>query len=1265
MLGTRRTASLAVAVTVLMLVSSLGLLAALNAPASHAGPAAPAKSTATQVTPASPVQPLSVGSSPSLASPPAATGPAPTSRMGEVLAAIEAKGISPKDVFLPDLNANPHPSLTNGHITPLYGNGPAPYGVAEFGLQNDSGTITPYTLSTPSLEGTYMPSTMNGLSADISGPDEYGVQLNAVLNNVQIQGVSGYQFWTQNVIEYSPYSSSLFFVSNIWNFSGGPLASNTFYQIGPNATLVAPEYYYGLGGPITISYPFTLDLFLNSTQIGGRDAVFFNFTVSNTTEFYTGSYDFAIFNSTTATVLSAPFPEYVANGSSYNPIGLPDDFEMTLGGPGGGSNFDVFDSNAYVGLQYWNATATVPGYQTVPSAYGFGSDTGETSYGVGPIWGYEPGLVGISEPNEFLTLGPSNAVGLWNVSGSAPLQYNYGGYVFVNFAPSNGFLFLAPSNTVFTGWDTTNWSEFQWLPDLTYGGAYELSVGTYTIVGIQANYDPAEETFTIASGGMTPSFSEITLALTSDNLEGVYTPLWALNNSGIANISTAVAGTNVLYSDQFFPIGRPAESDAVFPWFGITNDYLFPIFEGILLWDTSLPVVVGHPNSFQTYYPSWMSNFLAFYGLPRSNDLQFLFWNVTDVTLIGGDAIGGWWWSNAYFGPDVSTYNVVFWNATDSQVIGNTFATGGNALWFYGGTDNLVYNNTFTESIPISPDPYATVAAAYGSVGIFEADYGEAYVASEQFGGNNSTACYFDTYCDVVFNNVFDVEAPAIQPFYDPYYFYLSLPTCPAYLGGGTCYFSTSWNLPWTGTDGPNIIGGPLIGGNYWWNYGTSDDPYTDLPYTSYTSEFGPGIEIGGDYNPLTLVPVYTVTVAETGLPAATVWGVEVYQYGGLEEYAGSNSTNTTSTTVLLAAGEYYFAAYSYTAGFAAVEVIATVSANGQVNVTFAHVYTVTVTETGLPSGVAWYVYLVNATGIETNSGVSEGPTLNVTEVANGTYTWYAYSESEWWTASPSSGPLTVSGNSSAAVTFVAVVGLTFDVTGLASGTGWVLVLEGGAAGNFSTVTDASSYTVNVAAGSVYTWTVSALGYVATPSTGSLTVVGNTTTAIAFAAVSAVVFSETGLTAGTLWTISFTQGGQTVRLSSVAATLVIPTSVVGAFNWSVSAAGYTAAPPTGTGTAPTGSVSVAFTAVPAPSTSSSSNGISSTAWLLIAVLAALAVVFLVTTILFMGKARKPPAITAYSGGTPPASGGAPPAAGGGTGGTPPWSEGGAPPPGAT
>ncbi len=1268
MLGTRRTASLAVAVTIFVLIGSLGLVAAVGAPVSHAAPTAGSTTSAASVPAASPSAstPLAVGASPTASTSPSPSGPAPTSRMGEVLSAIEAKGVSPKDVFLPDLNANPHPSLTNGHITPLYGNGPAPYGIGELGLENVSGTITPYTLTTPSLEGTYQPEDVYGLSADISGPDEYGVQLNAVLNNVQILGVPGYQFWTQNVVEYSTYSDSLFFVSNIWNFSGGPLAANTFYQVGPNGTVVAPEYYYGLGGPITISYPFTLDLFLNSSQISGRDAVFFNFTVSNATEFYSGSFDFAIFNSTVTGGPAAPTPLYEANGSAYNPIGLPDDFELTLGGPGGGSNFDAFQSQAYMGLQYWNSSATVPGYETVPSAYGIGSDTGETSYGVNPLWGYEPGLPGISQPNVWLTLGPSNVIGLWNVSGQGGLQYNYGGYVYIDLAPSNGFLFLAPGNTVFTGWDTTNWSEFQWLPDQLHGDAYELNVGTYTVVGIQSNYAPAEATFTIASGGLLPSFTTISLPLTADVLEGVYTPLWALNNSGVANISVEVGATYVLYADEFFPIGTPAETDAVFPWFGIANDFLFPVFEGILLWNTTVSVVVGHPASFQTYYPSWMSNFLSFYGLPRSNDLQFLFWNVSDVTLIGGDAIGGWWWADSYFGPDVSTYNVVFWNATLCSVLENTFSTGGNALWFYGGTDNLVYNNTFTESVPVSPNPYATVAAAYGSVGIFDADYGAAYLAVDAYGGNNSSACYFDTYCDVIFNNIFDTVAPAISPFYDPYYFYLSTPTCPAYLGGGTCYFSESWNVPWTATAGPNIIGGPRIGGNYWWNYGTSDDPFTTLPYTGYTSEFGPGIDIGGDYNPLTLVPVYQVTVVETGLPAGALWGIEAYVYGGLDEYAGGNATNTTSTTLLLSAGTYYFDAYSYSEGYAAPYVIATVTGPGDVDVTFGLVYTLTVTESGLPSGTTWFVYLVNASGIEVNSGVASDATLNVSEVADGTYTWYAYAESDWWTASPASGKVTVDGNSTASVTFVPVVVLTFEVAGLASGTGWALVVQGGAAGNFSTVTNASSYSVDVPADVQFTWSVSSLGYVATPSSGTVTSLANATTSIAFAALSQVTFSETGLASGALWTVSFTQGGQTVRLSSVTPLLLIPTSVVGAFNWSVTASGYTASPATGTGSAPSALVAVSFSAVPSsPSSSSSSTGISSTAWLLIAVLAALAVVFLITTVYFMGKARKPPAMTAYSATTPPSGGAAPPAASGGAG-TPPWSEGGgSPPPGAT
>jgi thermopsin len=1180
---------LAVFVTVVLLISTLGLAGWGSADRSSTGTSSPAAAFSTPAhsglastdpgaTPAA-TQALLTSKQPTAP----ATSPTPSGRTATLVNQLQGEHVPLKDAFLPDLNANPHPTLLNGHISPTYDSAPAPLGVAEYGLRNASGTIEPYTLSTASVEGTYIPYAMNGLSQDISGPDEYGVQLNSVLNNVTLFGTTGYQFWTQNVIEYSVYSQQLFFVSNIWNFSGGAFNANTLYQHGPNGTVAAPELYYATGGPITIAYPFTLHLYLNSTLESGRDAVYFNFTLNNSAEYLAGSYDYAIFNSTVIGGPATIAPAYVANGFSYNAFGLPDDFEMTLGGPGGGSNFDTLESDAYFGLEYWNATTGA--YETVPSAYGYGSETGETAIGADVLWGDEGSTIWGGIPSAFLATGPSFLQPLWNISGAPEVGAEYGGSFALDLSPSNAFVFLAQGN-VFGGWGTaTNWSLFQWTPYSYDQSGFELDPGTYTVVALLANYDPMETTFTLANNA---SFASATLGLTFDPDNGVYTPLWAFDNADAANISTAADGGHVLFNQQYGTLGNAANVDTVFPWFGLANDYLFPVFPGIYLDHVTLGVQILSPPSFKVAYPAANLPEINFYGLPTWNNLQLFFDNDTDVYLLDGANIGGWWWSNAYFGSVVSSYNVVFWNTSYSEVYQNTFNTGGNALYFYGGTDNLVANNTFEQSVPIAANPYGTVAAAYGSVGLFDADYGNATdIASFEGQANDTWECYSGFflgfgYCDLIFNNIFLTEYTADSPLYDPYYFYPAYPTCPTWLATGTlqCYFDNAWNgapvlgefLEWNG----NILGGPQLGGNYWWDYGSADNPYSYIPYDAYSA--ATEIIWGGDYLPLTPYTLYTVTFQESGLPVSTEWYVGA-DIDGVYQYWDSD---TTTASLIVPSGSYSYYLGTFSADYAGSGgTFTVVNANVVMDVQFVPAYTITFDQTGLANGTEWWVYLYNATTDNYLGSVgSESTTAVAAGMLPGQYLWFAGADSAWFAADPETGTLSVSGNTTASIHFVALHQLTVTASGLGAGVSWTLLVWNASFTDSWSTTGANLSFADVPGS--YNWAALASGYVGTPSQGTFALVSNETQTVVFGTPATLTFTETGLSAGAAWTVALTQFGSTTNFTGTGDSLVL-SALAGAYSYTVSATGFTPSTATGSGTLPANdAVSVAFTASTGP-----------------------------------------------------------------------------------
>ncbi|EQD80358.1 Peptidase A5, thermopsin, partial [mine drainage metagenome] len=80
---------------------------------------------------------------------------------------------------------------------------------------------------------------------------------------------------------------------------------------------------------------------------------------------------------------SSPAPSYLISGNTLTPIGLLNDAELILGGPGGGSTTTLYNLNGSMKMHYLNANGV---YGNMPSAYDFGTDTGETSQGVAVAW---------------------------------------------------------------------------------------------------------------------------------------------------------------------------------------------------------------------------------------------------------------------------------------------------------------------------------------------------------------------------------------------------------------------------------------------------------------------------------------------------------------------------------------------------------------------------------------------------------------------------------------------------------------------------------------------------------------------------------------------------------------------------------------------------------------------------------------------------------------------------------------------------------------
>lgn len=754
-----------------------------------------------------------------------------------IMATAVADHIPIQAVSLPNLLGDA--TVKNGVVTPNAVT-PAPIGLATYGVRNTTGIAQAFTLETQSWEGSItLNSPANTFLLDNDGAlstngtqNEFGVQLNAVMNGTTVGNLSTYSFWTQNVLYFNfPSPGTITFLDNVWNFSSPAisLTAGTLYSY--NGTPVYPQYYYDFGPTYAVSYPLTVHLYLNSSITNlpngyGYSTVRFGYDIVNATTDKSeaaGTYDTVLFNSTRAigTVPSSPF---LVDGSQVTPTGfIPWDAEIMIGGPGGGTTTSVYGISGTEGLQYWNST--LGAYANAPSAWNVAGETGETSEGIAETY-TTPGTVDLGA-------GPFFVTPLWNSTPGGNLgQATFSGPL----SPSNAFVFATPGNQL-----DSNYAG--WAPTQTASTVdYVLPPGTYTFEAMLSDYNPITATVSAGAGGTT----HLHFDLSSNHRTGVYTPLVAWNNAQLAAISSGGRGT---VNNPYELVNNGAPGGAgLNPVFGQFNDYLFQVFPGVLLAGTTAYVDLVHPSLLGLTYQTGYDAVLAELGLPLTNNLQFEFFDASHVSLWDANGITGWFFYEDY-GPTgfLPLSNVVVWGGTHDLVGANTFVSQGSSLLLagyspYAPTGNVVWGNTFENSSQLSPTMYPGNGGANGPpIGIFAFESG-----------------------DLIYNNAVDTSITAYAPNANMFF-------------GSPQLNAENWNLSMvepafyqmhfngfalTGTIVPSL----WQGGNSWADY----VPGSTLPY----DEFG-FIATGGDYfpYPITAFPV-VFFLSERGPPVE--WSVTV-----------------------------------------------------------------------------------------------------------------------------------------------------------------------------------------------------------------------------------------------------------------------------------------------------------------------------------------------------------------------------------------------------
>jgi YVTN family beta-propeller protein len=322
----------------------------------------------------------------------------------------------------------------------------------------------------------------------------------------------------------------------------------------------------------------------------------------------------------------------------------------------------------------------------------------------------------------------------------------------------------------------------------------------------------------------------------------------------------------------------------------------------------------------------------------------------------------------------------------------------------------------------------------------------------------------------------------------------------------------TSWSVTINGTtqsSTTNTITFSVPNGTYSYMVATANKNYKPNPSSGLITVSGSNVSISISFS----LETYTVNFVETGLPSG-YWYVNIT---GLPS-SGPIPSSQASYSLSLPNGSYSYTVStgnkeykpSYT-GYFTVN-----GTNVNIAIKFTLVtYTITFTESGLPSGTIWYVNL--------NNGQSFSSTTNIITFnePNGTYPFKIIIGNNDYAPKPSSGIVTVSGsNVDQIITFYLVeYSISFNEEGLPSGTTWYVNLSNGQLYSSST----NTITFNETNGTYsYTVTSSNKEYSPAQYSGSFIVNGATVSeSITFNLITyKISFTESGLPSGTNWSVT-------------------------------------------------------------------------------------------------------------------------------------------------
>jgi thermopsin len=754
-------------------------------------------------------------------------------------------------------------NLAQGGVSP----GPTSIGVNDLGLRvNSTGAYVPYSYRTTSLDGTITINNISLLPIENNASNSITLQENAILNNVTVFGQSIYQIWAQNVIFYSVEGDQMQLATDAWNFTGAPfdLFQNDIYQNSPGGFIFTGTYVHAVPShppAFTLRPPFSISFYMNATNIGGRNALFFNYSLVSAFDIKLGpvnlgktindgSFDWIIFNSTAGMPAgyTAPPASFLISGSQASNLGLPNDAEIAICGGSDGFSAITRSLSASAQLQYLNSTTGQ--YNAVPAAFTTTEDTGESMEGVDAHFTASSAQQGIA----YLTNGPEFVYGLWNATEHGIVEKAFT----VMASPASTLIWVSPRGK--GGAPAFEASSAAWDLSPTASSTFWLPTGpgqTFTLSALANDYTPHNAPLSFAS------VNHVVLA--SNPAEGLYVPIIAYGNSGVASIAQSgdgsAANPYVISYSQTQPIR------SLFSAYDIFTEPLYP---GLLLSGVSAHVILRDPPSFHILQSAEADLVLEdYYGLsvPSDNYLPMEIYDSSNITIIGASHITGWF-------PVTMTgflmATLFLSNDTHMLIADNHFSSMGSSMVIVNpngnGTreDNTVFGNVFATSPIVSGSGDFNLYLVY----VFNTTYtGPPAVGGLGVFSSGNT----------IYNNLFETAIGAYSPPQNPYLAYVFINDF-----GYTDFASVAatWHNAWNISLVPpafvryvndialtgSIVDARFQGGNAWssWN---GSFPYTDEGL----------IVAGGDYLPLPQdgSSLRAVVFEEYGLPPGTGWAVK------------------------------------------------------------------------------------------------------------------------------------------------------------------------------------------------------------------------------------------------------------------------------------------------------------------------------------------------------------------------------------------------------